>query len=99
MNRFDAFDGSHRQVSNGESQDGSGHLTDLTDLTVNERGCTYRASVGARAHVAPLTYLPPECRQIRQIRQTTHAVVRFCFDARRQTRCQFDGSRSSGVVA
>jgi hypothetical protein len=96
MNPFDAFDGSLREVSNGKPQEGDGHLTHLTDLTVNERGCTWRPSAGARRALAPLTYLPVNCRQIRQMCQVPRAVMRFRFDPRRQTGCQFDAPLLGG---
>ena len=73
MNPFDAFDGSRRQASNGKSQDGRGHLTHLTDLTVNERGCTYRASAGARERASRLLPTYPT-NTVKSVKSVNHAA-------------------------
>ena len=57
--RFDAFDTQNGLVSNEKSQDGGANLTHLTDLTSNRRGCTWRASAGARAAALGLVDTPP----------------------------------------
>jgi hypothetical protein len=71
MSRFDAFDGTGRQVSNVKPLQGEGHLTDLTDLTVNERGCTYRASAGALAHPSRLlpTYPTTAVKSVKYVKR------------------------------
>ena len=73
VSRFDGFDTPNFETSNQKTRDGTGELTDLTDLTPREMG-VYVAP--ARAHLRPLpparsgsTPLPFSCRQIRQTRQ------------------------------
>jgi len=56
---FDTFDTYRRLVSNENSQDGAANLTHLTHLSTNRRGCTWRASAGARAAALGLVDTPP----------------------------------------
>jgi len=95
MNRFDAFDTKRFQVSNEKSPDGEANLTHLTHLTANRRGCTWRASASVRA---ASRHTPFNWCQMRQTRQIPDAVMRFSFDARCQTGCQFDTPRLTEVV-
>jgi hypothetical protein len=62
-------------VSHPKPQDGSDHVTDVTDVTANEEG-VYVAGVRRRA-LAGRSPLPFSCCNIRNIRNTRRAFRRF----------------------
>jgi len=56
--QFDAFDTAISQVSNRKTPYAKGELTRLTDLTVSERGGTYRSPARPRPPAHVLTHPP-----------------------------------------
>jgi hypothetical protein len=100
---FDAFDTAHFWVSNGKTQDGSNHLTRLTDLTVTEMGVYVPgvrplALARSRSPAALPTCLSRTVKSVKSVNCPTPSGG-FRFTLNRQPWCQFDGTDDSGVAA